>query len=304
MFNPRYIEQVHLLLSCIPAVSEQKCFALKGGSAINLFVHDMPRASVDIDLTYLPLFPRDEALAGIESALLCIKSKLEIDLNGVTVREKRIQGHLAKLIVITSSAEIKIEPNLILRGVLGKPVVRELCSAAQTAFKDYCRVPVVSDADLYAGKICAALDRQHPRDLFDIKILMEGSGITPDIRRAFVVYLAGHNRPIHELLNPNLNDIKDLFERQFAGMTHEPTTIAELIEVRHNLVANLVLSLDSAERQFLLSIKSGDPDWNILGFTNLKSMPALKWKLKNICKMDHQKRIEQLETLQRLLDQN
>lgn len=301
MFDSKYIEQVHLLLSCIPAVSQQECFALKGGSAINLFVHDMPRASVDIDLTYLPLVARDEALTGIEDALLSIKSKLKMDLNSVTVREKRIQGHLVKLIVITSYAEIKIEPNFVLRGALGQPVVCELCSAAQIAFKDYCRVSVVSNADLYAGKICAALDRQHPRDLFDIKILMEDRGITPDIRRAFVVYLAGHNRPIHELLNPNLSDIKDIYERQFEGMTHASTTVAELVDVRDNLVKNLVPSLDSAERQFLLSVNSGDPDWNILGFSNLKSMPSLKWKLHNIHKMDRQKRIEQFEILQALL---
>ncbi|MCK5806222.1 MAG: nucleotidyl transferase AbiEii/AbiGii toxin family protein, partial [Lentisphaeria bacterium] len=232
MFDPRYMEQVNLVLGCMPAVADQACFALKGGSAINLFVHDMPRVSVDIDLTYLPVAARDISLASIEFALRTIKSKVESGLDGVVVNEKRIQGHVAKLTVISSAAEIKIEPNLILRGALGEPVRRELCPAAQVAFEAYCMVPVVSDADLYAGKICAALDRQHPRDLFDVKILLDDTGITPAIRHAFVVYLAGHNRPMHELLSPNLVDITDTFERQFAGMAREPVTIGELVAIR------------------------------------------------------------------------
>jgi len=52
--NERYRKQVALLIQTIPAVPDEKDFALKGGTAINLFVRDMPRLSVDIDLTYLP----------------------------------------------------------------------------------------------------------------------------------------------------------------------------------------------------------------------------------------------------------
>ena len=63
-------------------------------------------------------------------------------------------------------------------------------------------LPVVPEAELYAGKLCAALDRQHPRDLFDVHILLKGAGVASPIRRAFTVYLAAHNRPMHELLQP------------------------------------------------------------------------------------------------------
>ena len=54
-FNKKYSDQVALLMSVIPAVAEESCFALKGGTAINLFIRDLPRLSVDIDLTYLPV---------------------------------------------------------------------------------------------------------------------------------------------------------------------------------------------------------------------------------------------------------
>ncbi len=62
MFDPSYEARVGLLLRCLPEIDRQRCFALKGGTAINFFVRDLPRISVDIDLAYLPLHPRNEAL--------------------------------------------------------------------------------------------------------------------------------------------------------------------------------------------------------------------------------------------------
>ncbi len=58
MFDRRYDAQVRLLIRCLPEIGRYPCFALKGGTAINLFVRDLPRLSVDVDLTYLPLKPR------------------------------------------------------------------------------------------------------------------------------------------------------------------------------------------------------------------------------------------------------
>ena len=301
MFDRKYIEQVHLLLSCMPAVSEQTCFALKGGTAINLFVRDMPRVSVDIDLIYLPIATRDVSLAGIESALLNIKSKVESDLDDVVVKEKRIQGHVAKLTAISPVAEIKIEPNLVLRGTLDVPVSRDLCGVAQAMFEVFCTTAVASIADLYAGKFCAALDRQHPRDLFDVKVLLDDTGVTPAIRRAFVVYLAAHNRPMHELLNPNVQDLTDTCRPEFFGMAQDPPSIETLESVQKTLAPSLLSSLDDNERAFILSMKQGEPDWNLLGIDNLEHMPALQWKLLNIRKMDTRKRDEQLGILKNLL---
>ncbi len=207
-----------------------------------------------------------------------------------------------KLTVMTAEASIKIEPNLVLRGSDYAPASRPVCDGAQRSFEAFARVVCLAEADLYGGKLCAALDRQHPCDLFDVKLLLEEEGITPEIRRAFVVYLASHNRPIHELLSPNLQDISEAFETQFVGMTEEPVALAELVEIQHRLPRMIVSGLDDDERQFLLSLKQGDPEWSRLGFDHLEQLPALQWKLQNIRKMDPDKRRETLERLERALN--
>jgi len=66
--NP-YYQQVVLLLDVLPIVGQETCFALKGGTAINLFVRNLPRLSVDIDLTYLPVQDRTTSLREVGSAL-------------------------------------------------------------------------------------------------------------------------------------------------------------------------------------------------------------------------------------------
>ena len=80
-------------------------------------------------------------------------------------------------------------------------------------------LPLLSPSDIYGGKLVAALDRQHPRDLFDVSQLFANEGITRDISRCFVVYLASHNRPIHEVLFPTEIDISREYEATFRGMT-------------------------------------------------------------------------------------
>jgi predicted nucleotidyltransferase component of viral defense system len=301
VFDKRYEAQVRLLIRCLPEVSRHSCFALKGGTAINLFVRDLPRVSVDIDLTYLPLKPREEVLTDISEKLLLLKNDIEKHINGTKVRTNKTAGYIIKLSVSTPDAAIKVEPNLILRGAIYPPVFMDLCPAAQKHFGSFASVSSLSIPDLYGGKICAALDRQHPRDLFDVKLLIDETGITPEIRRAFVIYLAGHNRPINELLSLNLMDIKHLYNNQFAGMTRDTVTLPVLQKLQKELPGLLVQSLDNDERQFLLSMKHGEPEWGRLGIDNLEMFPSLQWKLMNIRKMDSTKRMSELRKLQKIL---
>ncbi|MCK9304098.1 MAG: nucleotidyl transferase AbiEii/AbiGii toxin family protein [Bacteroidales bacterium] len=302
MFNPLYEAQANLLIECIPQVAKHECFALKGGTAINLFLRDLPRISVDLDLTYLPLRSRDESLQDIEKALTLIKTDIERYVVGTRIWERSIQGHVSKLSVARAGIEIKIEVNLVVRGSVRKPILRELSTAAQNQFGASARIQILAVEDIYGGKLCAALDRQHPRDLFDVSQLLAESGITPAIRRAFVVYLASHPRPMHELLNPNLVNINNAFEEQFAGMTRGSVTLNELLETRQRLVHLLPHSLDSSERRFLISMKEGEPEWDLLGIADIARMPALQWKLLNIRKMDAEKRVFALEKLHHFLN--
>jgi hypothetical protein len=141
-----------------------------------------------------------------------------------------------------------------------KVQLASLSAKAQDVLQAELEIPMASLEDIYGGKLVAALDRQHPRDLFDVMHLYANEGITPAIRRAFVVYLASHNRPPHEVLSPILRDITQDYERTFVGMTTEPVALAELLRVRHRLVKEIPQTLDANERQFLLSLVSNAPN--------------------------------------------
>ncbi len=302
MFDPRYDAQVRLLLRCLPEIGRHLCFALKGGTAINLFLRDMPRVSVDIDLIYLPLKPRDEALQEIDDTLRSLKGDIEQRVPDSRVREGQIQDHVVKLFVSANDAMVKIEPNLILRGSVHPAETRDLCLAAQERFEAFVSVRTLSKADLYGGKLCAALDRQHPRDLFDVKLLIDDTGVTPEIRRAFVVYLAGHNRPMNELLVPRLRDIEALHADQFAGMVRNEVPLDDLLQIQRDLAGKLVRALDDDEKGFLLSLKRGEPEWDRLGIEHLAQLPAIQWKLINIRKMDPAKHKTALARLVEVLE--
>jgi len=78
----------------------------------------------------------------------------------------------------------------------------------------------------------ACLDRQHPRDLFDVRDLLANEGVNDALRKAFVVYLLSHHRPMSEILAPSRKDISDEFLRGFEGMTENPVSRDELMAAR------------------------------------------------------------------------
>ncbi len=300
--NRVYRAQVALLLRCLPEVEREECFALKGGTAINLFVRNMPRLSVDIDLTYLPLEPRNVALPNLAAALERIATRIERSIPDAVV-DKRSSSDVsvARLNVRTTEAVIKIEPNVVLRGTVFPAGDADLCIAAQEEFALFTSARVLATADLYAGKLCAALDRQHPRDLFDVKLLLENEGLTGPIRQAFVVYLASHNRPMHELLAPNFQDLSPIYEQQFVSMVKDAPSKEDLEAVREEMVRRLRAELSDRERMFLLSVKRGKPDWDALNVEGIEHLPGLQWKLRNIEHMEAAKHSAMLSSLERVL---
>ncbi len=285
-FSERYQQQVDLLVRCLPAVAAEGCFALKGGTAINLFVRDMPRLSVDIDLTFLPIMPRAESLAAIESALLRIAERLRSTLRDARIAEGRLKenGTLTRLAVRESLVEIKIEVTPVLRGCVFAPTTMVTSPRVQDEFA-FAEIPVVSFADLYAGKIMAALDRQHPRDLFDVRGLLAHEGISDELRQAIIVYLISHDRPIAEVLSPRRRTITAEYAEAFTGMTDEPVTLNELLEAREDLIAAVLGGMPAPHRRFLLGFKSGEPDWDLLGVPHASDLPAVRWKQMNLDKL-------------------
>lgn len=300
--NSIYYKQVQLLIQVLPFVAKQECFALKGGTAINLFVREFPRLSVDIDLVYLPMKNRDEALQEISEALDVISADLKIAFKDVELTEAyKSKRDALRLIVARNGVQIKVELSPVLRGTVYESQLMEVCSAVEDEF-GYVEVPVVALADLYAGKICAALDRQHPRDLFDVKWLLENEGLTDEIRKALIVYLSSHNRPVAELLRPQFKDISAIYAGEFANMAETDLPLDELLAVRERLVELIHQGLTDSEKGFLLSFKNREPDWTLLNLERVNNLPAIKWKLINLAKMPDDKHKQALEKLKDILD--
>ncbi|QFI62467.1 nucleotidyl transferase AbiEii/AbiGii toxin family protein [Qipengyuania flava] len=301
-FQDAYRKQVALLIRTIPFVAQEQCFALKGGTAINLFVRALPRLSVDIDLTYLPIEDRAASLAAIDAAMVRIKERIEGGIPGAAVAPSRSAGDtiITKLIVRSESVQIKVEVTPVLRGTVYDPEVMSVVPAVEDTF-GFAEMQVVSFADLYAGKIVAALDRQHPRDLFDVRDLLANEGISDELRRAFLVYLISHNRPMAEVLAPTRKPLADEFERGFVGMAQENVELADLEATREALVATMVAEMPNAHRQFLIGFKRGEPDWELLDIPEARHLPAVLWKQRNLEKMLPEKRNELIEVLENVL---
>lgn len=290
-------------MQVLPFVAKQECFALKGGTAINLFVREFPRLSVDIDLVYLPMKGRDEALQEIREALDAISSDLKTVFKDAKLTEAyKSKRDSLRLIVARNGTQIKVELSPVLRGTVYEPQLLEVCETVEDEF-GYVEMPVVALADLYAGKMCAALDRQHPRDLFDIKWLLENEGLTEEIRKAFLVYLSSHNRPMAELLRPQYKDISAIYAGEFANMAETDVPLEDLVAVRESLVELIHQGLTDTEKGFLLSFKSREPDWALLGLEGVNELPAIKWKQINLAKMPENKHKLALEKLEGILAQ-
>lgn len=300
--NSRYFKQVELLVQVLPAIANYSCLALKGGTAINLFVRNLPRLSVDIDLTYVPVNQRNVALSEIHAAFSGLKNDLEKLLPGVHVVGSVLAGtnYLYKLVAQLETIQVKIEISPVMRGVVDQPVQMETSSQTQETF-GYASVPVLAFTDLYAGKMCAALDRQHPRDLFDVSVLLQNEGIGDKLLDVFLIYLVCGNRPIAELLAPVEHDIEGPSFREFQGMTNETVTLNRLNKARRSLITEINEKLTSKHKQFLLSFKQGEPDWGLLNTSNVELLPAVQWKLHNIRKMPKNKHQIALNKLKQVL---
>ncbi|MDF7816773.1 nucleotidyl transferase AbiEii/AbiGii toxin family protein [Runella sp. MFBS21] len=293
-----YRKKVQLLIQVIPFIKEVGCFALHGGTAINLFVRDMPRLSIDIDLTYVPVEDRETSLHNINVALASIKHRLEKLISGVRVQHKQDIG---KLLIMFQGLDVKLEVNLVGRGTIEAPKELPLCAKAQTDFEAFVSIPVVPMSQLYGGKICAALDRQHPRDLFDVKYLLDNEGFSDEIRTGFLYCLLGSDRPIHEVIKPNFQDQRSALATQFSGMSDEEFTYEDYEAVRERLVEVVNQRLTDQDKAFLLRFKQADPDWSIYDF---ERFPSIQWKLRNLTtlkKTNPQKHRQQYELLKEKL---
>ena len=283
MYNPVFARKVELLLKLLPYVMKEGVFAVHGGTAINLFVKDMPRYSVDIDLTYMPLANREDSIKDINSHLESIINHAKSQMPGLHVVPNY---DTCKLLCEYHGYQVKVEVNQTKRGIIGGDVqTLPLCDKAQEEFGLYCEALVVPQTLLYGGKIAAALSRQHPRDLFDVKYM---DVPLKDIREGLIFCLLGSDRPIHESFAPMLIDQHAAMENQFEGMTDIPFSYEEFEQTRNQLIADVRNLMTDADKNFLLSFEAGEPMWNGYEFEYFRDYPSVQWKLLNLAKLKKQ----------------
>lgn len=276
--DSRYLEQARLVVEVLPLVAREEQFALKGGTAINLFESDLPRLSVDVDLTYMPVTDRATAVREINAALSRICR---------AASEAGITAHLSgsedsrKILCARGAAFVKIEPNFILRGTVFPARTMETRPRAEELL-GYCQMKVLSHEELYGGKFCAALDRQHPRDLFDVAQFFARGGTVRDVKDGFLAHALGHTRPLHELLAPHLLDQSTTFVSQFAGMSDAPFSLEEHEATFQRLVEEIGKLLTPADRRRLVAFTALEADADVFGIPGLEKLPSIQWKRRNL----------------------
>jgi predicted nucleotidyltransferase component of viral defense system len=283
--NQEYVDTVRLLLAIAPTVFRSPRFALKGGTALNLFVQDMPRLSVDIDVVFTDhALDREGALRAISAELKSIKA--EVSRMGYRAQLPTSKsGDEVKLLVDGNGVQVKVEVNFIFRGTVLPVAQRSLIPTARELFTTDISLPLLDTAELYGGKLVAAMDRQHPRDIFDVLRMTDQFGWQPSFLDCFVAYLAGHNRPVHEVLFPKQLPLEPAFTNEFAGMTRNAVNLTVLEQTQARLLTELPRALSESHRDFLTSLVRGEPEWELMPFAHLQHLPALQWKLLNLRKL-------------------
>lgn len=295
-----FIRQTELLLRVLPYIHESGVFALHGGTAINLFHDEMPRLSVDIDLTYLPIKDRETDLKSIKTNLEEIAKELRRVVPGIQVTNPNHAMGEYKLFCNLKGVQIKIEVNTMNRGVIGDVENRMLCITAQEKFDQFFEMRTVPRNQLYGGKIIAALDRQHPRDIFDTMRLLFKESLDDEIVRGFLFCLLSSSKPMHEILEPVFKDQQSAIDTQFKGMTDVDFTYGVYEHQRIRLLEAILKSLSGQHLKFLRSIAENKPDWI---FGDWSNFPGISWKLKNLQELEKNNKSkfqEQIEALARI----
>lgn len=301
-WDRRYTDRVRLLVEILPVLAQELRFALKGGTAINLFEHDLPRLSVDIDLAWLPVhdYAKDaeliaETLGRLADMLRARPLQLQVQLSagegaGVT-----------RLVASRGRARVQIETTPVMRGAV-HPVRNMVVRPRVEDVFGFASVQVLDFADLYAGKLAAALSRQHPRDLFDVGLLLDDERADQVLWQTFLVYLTCSPKPAWEMLAPRVPaDFAATFEAHFKGMTAEPIEAEVLLDIHERLLARVAGWLDEPSCAFLRSIEDQRPDFDLIELPHAVDLPAVRRKLHNLAQRTDAKRVADRSLLEETL---
>lgn len=148
-----YVDTVRLSLETAPHVFHSNRFAIKGGTALNFFVMDMPRLSVDIDAVYTDHRPiREDAMNEVARTLKEIKKRLyDIGINSEFFRTE--SGEEAKVHVRRGNSQVKREVNFVFRGTVLPTQERNRAETTREQFATNLLLPLLAESALYGSKL-------------------------------------------------------------------------------------------------------------------------------------------------------
>ena len=291
-------------MEVLPKVATESAFALNGGTAINMFYQKMPRLSANIDLTWLPVTDRSSSLRNIDRALWRIAALIRENNSGIHAQYlQRKRTVLPRIIVNKGKTFIKIATSTVTRGTVLPPSPMITSDAATKQFRSV-QMNVVSFEDAYSGKICAALERKYPHDLFDVMVLYNNGGFTDGLLRVLMVYVACSSQPMHKVLSPSNCIQKELYDLRFERLTEKKAPLETLIETGQRLHSDIASRLSGKIATFLLTLHDTKPDFGLVGFPEAAELPAIRWKIFNLKKLKYanpEKHARQRKALEELL---
>ena len=199
-------------------------------------------------------------------------------------------------------ARVQIETTPVMRGVVHPVRQMQVSSRVEEVF-GFASAQVLDFADLYAGKMAAALSRQHPRDLFDLGAMLADERADERLWRTFLVYLTCSPKPAWEMLEPGEpQGFEETFRAHFDGMTAEPTSVGELLENRVQLLSRIAVWLDAPSRAFLEAVENERLDFGLIGLPQAVDLPGVRRKLQNLRQRSEAKRRADRQQLDEVLE--
>ena len=302
-FRAEMVEKVLHLMNLLDALNSHPFlkgkWILKGGTALNMFMLDLPRLSVDIDLNYIGTLDREEMLMDrpkLEQAAQAVFSREGFTTKRVPDEHAGGKWRLSYQSFTGQSGNLEVDLNFMFRQPLWDIQIVDSHPLGDFQAKS---IPVLELHELAAGKLAALLSRGQARDLFDCHRILNMDNLERDrLRIAFVVY-GGMNRKDWRTVSIEDVDfdpaeltrllIPTLDARAIQGQGSPTEFGARLVrECREGL--KVVLPFNDAEREFLdLLLDKGEIDSTILTADEtlqkrIQQQPLLEWKALNVRK--------------------
>ncbi len=300
-FRPEPLEKVIRLIELLDSLRShpflKRRIALKGGTALNFFIFDVPRLSVDIDLNYIGAIDRETMLAEqpkMRQALEAVCGRLGIRVKRVPSQHAGGKWRLSYITVTGRPGTLELDVNFMLRTPLWPYEI--LDSHAIGSFQAT-QVPVLDVHELAAGKLAALFARCAARDLFDTNRLLRQAGFDRGrLRLGFVVYGAINRRDWRTVTVDDVKADPEEIDRQLIAMLrgneaparHDVKVWGERLAADCRELLTVVLPLQPNEREFLDRLNDyGEIVPELLtAATGLQSVirshPGLLWKAKNV----------------------